>query len=325
MEVLKTYGELEGDEMIDWESSFEEIMNAYQHLIDNGWISPPVRTLIYQLNAEFPYKWNKGHYGTLTTFLQKKKNKKILEYGLFASDTGGASAIPLSMTGILNQIKGWKETVPLQLSGDGNLYLLFHEHEGMIPTLNKLFDYRIGSFSSQGQIRHEHLYKVLSSAVDTLHRLGGREIKILGIADYDIYGAKGYDNGQGHIIRNHAEWITDTFPECKFYIYGVTRKQIETVGLDPEDEHQFDGWLQRYGLENFRSDIQKIVGYDKGWTGMRKNQIVCKQHGDFVVSDINDSLLRILEHVFMKHGEVLANMDFVSMFREEAKGMKDVK
>jgi len=303
--------------MIDWEESFDEIMDAYQHLIENGWIKPPVRTLIYQLNAENPDKWQKKHYGHLTTFLQRKKETGILDYGLFASDTGGASAIPLSMIGILKQIKGWKETVPLQLSPDGNLYVLFHEHEGMIPTLNKLFDYRIGSLSSQGQIRHEHLYKVLSELVETLHRLEGTEIRIIGIADYDIYGAKGYDIGQGHIIRNHAKWITETFPECHFYVYGVTRKQIEDVGLNPEDEHQFDGWLQRYGLDKFRNDIRGIVGYNNGWRGMKSNRLVCKQHPDFSVDDINSGLLRILNHCFSTHGEIVKDMDFISMFREE--------
>jgi hypothetical protein len=304
-------------EKINWEESYGEILEAYQHLIDNGWIKPPVRTLIYQLNAEHPDKWQKKHYGHLTTFLQRKKDSGELEYGLFASDTGGASAIPLSMMDILKQIKAWKETVPLRLSHDGNLYVLFHEHEGMIPTLNKLFDYRIGSLSSQGQIRHEHLYEVLSELVDTLHKLKGNEIRIIGIADYDIYGAKGYDTGQGHIIRNHAEWITRTFPDCHFYVYGVTRKQIEEVGLDPKDEHQFDGWLQRYGLDKFRDDIRRIVGYDNGWDGMRYNRIVCKEHLDFHVNDINKSLFDIMNHYFQAHGESFKDMDFVSMFREE--------
>ena len=305
--------------MINWEESYDEIMDAYQHLIDNGWIQPPVRTLIYQLNAENPEKWQKKHYGHLTTFLQRKKEEGVLEYGRFASDTGGTSAIPLSMLGILKQIKAWKETVPLQLSPDNNLYVLFHEHEGMIPTLNKLFDYRIGSFSSQGQIRHEHLYKVLSELVKTLHRLGGSEIRIIGIADYDIYGAKGYDTGQGHIIRNHVDWITETFPQCHFYVYGVTREQIEGVGLDPEDEHQFDGWLQRYGLEKFRNDIRKIVGYNNmfGWGGMKSNRIVCNEHPDFSVVSINSGLADIINHCFMKHSETVKDMDFVSMFREE--------
>jgi hypothetical protein len=303
--------------MIDWEESYGEILSAYQHLIDNGWIQPPVRTLIYQLNAENPEKWQKKHYGHLTTFLQRKKEAGILDYGLFASDTGGASAIPLSMIEILKQIKAWKETVPLQLSADGNLYVLFHEHEGMIPTLNKLFDYRIGSLSSQGQIRHEHLYRVLSNLVATLHRLDGNEIRILGIADYDIYGAKGYETGQGHIIRNHAQWITKTFPECHFYVYGVTREQIENVGLDPEDEHQFDGWLQRYGLENFRDDIRRIVGYHEGWYGMKGNKLVCREHPDFSVVDINDGLFDLFSHCFLKHGDTLRNMDFISMFKEE--------
>ena len=303
--------------MIDWEESYDEIMDAYQHLIDNGWIQPPVRTLIYQLNAENSEKWQKKHYGHLTTFLQRKKEAGVLAYGRFASDTGGASAIPLSMIGILEQIKAWKETVPLQLSPDNNLYVLFHEHEGMIPTLNKLFDYRIGSLSSQGQIRHEHLHKVLSNLVNVLHMLKGNEIKIIGIADYDIYGAKGYDTGQGHIIRNHAEWITETFPECHFYVYGVTRKQIEDVGLDPEDEHQFDGWLQRYGLEKFRNDIRQIVGYNSGWNSMKSNRLVCKKHPEFSVVSINEGLSKMMNHCFTKHGETFKNMDFISMFREE--------
>lgn len=310
--------------MIDWEGSYKEIMDAYQHLIDNGWIEPPVRTLIYQLNGENPDKWTKSQYNQLTRFLQKKKNEKILEYGLFASDTGGADEVPLSMIGILQQIKNWKETIPMQLSADGNLYLLFHEHEGMIPTLNELFDHRIGSISSQGQIRHEHLHKVMKGAVETLHRLRGNEIRILGIADYDIYGAKGYDEGKGHIIRNHASWIMSTFPDCKFYIYGVTREQVREVGLDPEDEHQFDGWLQRYGLENFRSDIRKFVGYSNGgWEGMRKNQIRCKEHPQFVIKDLNEGLARIIQHAFSEHAESLRNMDFVSMFREEPQPKQD--
>ena len=48
-------------EKINWEESYGEILEAYQHLIDNGWIKPPVRTLIYQLNAEHPDKWHSGN------------------------------------------------------------------------------------------------------------------------------------------------------------------------------------------------------------------------------------------------------------------------
>ena len=217
---------------INWEGSFDEIMDAYQHLIDNGWIRPPVRTLIYQLNGENPQKWEKKHYGTLTRFLQRMKNEKILDYGLFASDTGGADGIPLSMIGVLQQIRNWKESAPLQLSQDGNLYLLFHEHAGMIPTLNKLFDYRIGSVSSQGQIRHEHLHKVLSNAVDTLHRLKGNEIRILGIADYDIYGAKGYDEGQGYgtLIVGNLFAIVSTDPK------EIWKNEIGHDPIGPEND-----------------------------------------------------------------------------------------
>jgi hypothetical protein len=39
-----------------------------------------------------------------------------------------------------------------------------------------------------------------------------------------------------------------------------TKEQIEAVGLDSEKEHQFDGWLQRYGLQAFERDIKKMVG-----------------------------------------------------------------
>ena len=99
----------------------------------------------------------------------------------------------------------------------------------------------------------------MSEAEETLYYLGGKEIKVVGIADYDIYGTKNLDNGQGHIIRNHADWIENNFP-ADFILYGITKEQIKSVGLNSEAEHQFDGWLQRYGLQSFERDIKEIVG-----------------------------------------------------------------
>lgn len=253
-----------GKTEIRWKTNphlFEEVMQSYHNLINNGWIEPPVRTLLYQLMGDHPKKWKKKHYGRLTSFLQRRKDEGVLEYGLFASDSGGAHRLIPTKTHIANQIQAWEDTKPVHLLKDNCLWLIFHEHEGMIPTLEKLFNYEVGTFSSQGQIRHEHLHKVMSESEETLDELGGEEIRIIGIADYDIYGAKNLDGGQGYIIRNHSEWIEENFP-AKFILYGITEKQIQAVGLDTDEEHQFDGWLQRYGLPAFERDIRKMVGLD---------------------------------------------------------------
>ena len=42
--------------------------------------------------------------------------------------------------------------------------------------------------------------------------------------------------------------------------HGITKEQIKAVGLDSDEEHQFDGWLQRYGLQEFKKDIKEMVG-----------------------------------------------------------------
>jgi len=255
---------IRGKTEIRWKTNpylFKEIMKSYDNLINNGWIEPPVRTLLYQLMGDYPNKWKKKHYGRLTSFLQRRKDEGTLEYGLFSSDSGGNHCLIPTQKKIDAQIQLWKNTISVRLLKDNCLWLIFHEHEGMIPTLAKLFNYEVGTFSSQGQIRHEHLYKVMSEAEETLDYLGGEEIKVIGIADYDIYGAKNIDNGQGDIIRNHADWIENNFP-ADFILYGITKEQIEAVGLDSENEHQFDGWLQRYGLQSFEKDIKKLVGLE---------------------------------------------------------------
>lgn len=253
---------MRGKTEIRWKTNpnlFKEIMKSYNNLINNGWIEPPVRTLLYQLMGDYPNRWKKKHYGRLTSFLQRRKDEGILKYGLFASDSGGNHRLRPTQKKIDEQIQIWKSTKSVRLLKDECLWLIFHEHEGMIPTLAKLFNYEVGTFSSQGQIRHEHLYKVMSESEETLNHLSGKEIRVIGIADYDIYGAKNLDEGQGHIIRNHANWIQDNFT-AKFILYGITKEQIEAVGLNSEDEHQFDGWLQRYGLQAFERDIKEIVG-----------------------------------------------------------------
>lgn len=252
---------------IRWKSdpnTLREILDAYDHLIDNGWIKPPIRTVLYQLMGEYPDKWEKKHYDRLTTYLQECRDDGSIEYGMFSSDSGGNDEIPLTKSRIQEQIQIWSEATPLELSPDGNLWLIFHEHEGMTATLSALFDYRLGAFSSQGQIRHEHLYKVLTQVDDALKELNGNRIKVIGIADYDIYGAKGFHNGQGHILRNHKNWLERVFPSVDFVLYGITEQQIRGVGLDPNDEHQFDGWLQRYGLNQFERDIRKMTGLESG-------------------------------------------------------------
>lgn len=50
---------------------------------------------------------------------------------------------------------------------------------------------------------------------------------------------------------------------------------------------------------------------------MRKTQIVCRDHPQFVVKDINAGLPILLEHVLNRHDATPTDMDFISMFREE--------
>ncbi|GAG74745.1 unnamed protein product [marine sediment metagenome] len=60
-----------GKTKIRWKTNpdlFKEVMESYNNLINNGWIEPPVRTLLYQLMGDHPDKWEKKHYGGLTSY-----------------------------------------------------------------------------------------------------------------------------------------------------------------------------------------------------------------------------------------------------------------
>lgn len=256
---------MRGPTVIKWQDPelINEVMRSYKNLINAKWIRPPVRTLLYQLIGDYKGKWEKKHYDRLTTWLQELRDRGELEYGLFSYDSGGADSIPPTEAKKREQIEAWKRTNTIQLSRDGNLYVLFHEHAGTIPTLAQLFDYKLSIVSSQGQIKHEHLYKIFKDEViSAFHALNGKRVKVIGIADYDIYGAKDINDGKGHILRAHKEWLERTFREVDFILYGVTREQVIEAGLDPEDEHQYDGWLKNYTLDRFKKDILELANME---------------------------------------------------------------
>jgi hypothetical protein len=176
-----------------WKSDevFLSVAKSFQDFIAKGYVQPPVRTFLYYLiENDQKNGWSKDHYDKLTTVLDqwKRQGRSVggysFSYGDFSSSSGGADAIPYTENQIQKQIEAWQSEPPLVLASDGNIYCILIEHGGLVETFSEYWGGKIAILSSEGQIRHEHLYAKLSHLVECLDELEGKKIIIYGLQKF---------------------------------------------------------------------------------------------------------------------------------------------
>lgn len=229
----------------------QTIMAAHAALVRDGLDEPTVREVLYKL-LPLP-GWSKDHYDTLCSFLEDCKERGVIEWGIFSADGGGSSRTPMTPRVIALHIAALRDMSPAHLSKDGWLHGVLVEHAGMTEQLWGLLGSEIGIVSSQGQIRGEHLHRVLTDWVSASRELNAKGIKMVALVDYDHWG--------GVIFRAHERWLKQEF-KIDLKLFGPTPDHIRVAGLPVDEDHQLDGWIAAYGAQRLRRELRRAVGLD---------------------------------------------------------------
>jgi len=236
-------------QVIRWDTkTMATILKARESLVSEGWSKPTIRETLYRLSAQ-PI-WSKKHYDTLCRKLGEWRDAGLIPFGLWNEDTGGNDFTPLTAQGISIRKQQLEKIKPLQLNGDGYLYFLFIEHEGLTYDLAKMLNHTVPVVSSQGQLRREHLYKTISKYLNIVKELNGN-----GVIGYALVD---YDKGGINIFNSHKKWLNKVF-NIPFMLYGVTSEQVKSAGLPATEKHQFDGWASVYGYKNLKRDLENLL------------------------------------------------------------------
>lgn len=239
-----------GVKMIRWDdATLETIMAARQSLVELGMKRPSIRATLYIL-LRLP-GWTKKHYDTLTEKLGAWRDEGKIEFGLFADDGAGAGYRPLTSREIVERIQTLKDLVPAKLQSDKKLYVVFVEHISLVDTIADFLDYEVPVVSSQGQLRREHLHSFIQDCLDVLEELGGKELRVVGLTDYDKAGLE--------ILETHRKWLGRVF-SVELERWAVTSDQVRAAGLPVHDSHQLDGWMASYGPQRVRRELRRAVG-----------------------------------------------------------------
>lgn len=239
-----------GIKTIKWnETTRETILKARQSLVDEGWTRPTIRETLYRL-LKLP-GWTKNHYDTLTVKLGGWRDAGLIPFGLWSDETGGNDYTPMTAKDIAERIESLKAVIPAKLSKDGYLHFIFVEHEGLTYDIAKMLNYTAAVVSSQGQLRREHFYTVVSQWKKVIEELGGKGIKGVALVDYD--------EGGRNIFETHQRWLKRIFG-IELKLYGVTAEQVKAAGLAIHESHQIDGWAAAYGYERLKKDLKKLIG-----------------------------------------------------------------
>lgn len=239
-----------GTKRIRWnKATMETIMATHRKLVQMGVKRPSIRMVLYML-LELP-GWEKKHYDTLCAKLGQWRDEGLIEFGLFADDGGGQGYRPLTSREIVERIQMLRDLIPARLPPDGYLYIIFVEHIGLVDNIADLLDYDVPVISSQGQLRREHLYSFLMDCQTTVHELGGRAIRMLGLTDYDRGGLDIYDA--------HKRWIRRIF-HIEMERWAITPEQVRAAGLPDHETHQLDGWMARYSIARLQRELREAVG-----------------------------------------------------------------
>lgn len=248
---------------IRWDDATREtILAAWQKLRDDGWKRISIRKTLYQL-LDLP-GWTKKHYDTMCTKTGKWRDDGDMRFGLF-SDEGGADHVPMTPSEIADALEALRDATPAVLGPDGYLHLVLWEHAGDVDDVADMLDGAI-VVSSGGQIRREHLHRVMEQCVGTcsscarygvpkregiLQELGGKGIRALMVVDYD--------KGGEDIYQAHRRWLKRIF-RMELKKWGVTPAQVRAAGLPVHEDHQLEGWSGRYGRERLERELRAAIG-----------------------------------------------------------------
>ena len=239
-----------GKKTVKWDkTTLETIMAAYKELVDMGVQKPSIRMILYML-LRLP-GWRKSHYDTLCSRLGEWRDKGVIEFGLFADDGAGQGYRPLTSREIAERIQSLRDLVPAKLGKDGNMHIVFVEHISLVDTLADMLDYDCPVVSSQGQLRREHLHSFMSDCVHSLEELGGKEIRMVALTDFDRGGVD--------IFEAHRRWLARIF-HVDMVRWAVTSEQVREAGLPLNESHQLDGWMAAYGIPRVKRELRRAVG-----------------------------------------------------------------
>lgn len=233
---------------IRWDDATREtIMAAYQKLRDDGWRRISIRKTLYQL-LDLP-GWTKKHYDTMCAKTGEWRDDGSMPFGMF-SDEGGADHVPMTPRQIADTLEALRDAMPANLGPGGYLQVVLVEHAGDVDDIADMLD---GAcvISSGGQLRREHLHRVMLQCRAIVQELGGKGIRALMLVDYD----KGGDD----IFEAHRRWLKRIF-HVELRKWGITSAQVRAAGLPPNEDHQLEGWSGRYGRERLRRELRQAVG-----------------------------------------------------------------
>lgn len=226
-------------------TTLETILAARQQLAAEGWKRITKRETLYRL-TRLP-GWTKRHYDTLCSKTGAWQDQGLIPFGLWADDTGGNDFTPMTAREIANRLQALQDALPARLGKDGCLHAVFVEHEGLVYDVADMLDFQAAVVSSQGQLRREHLHRVLTQWLAVVKELGGRGIKAVALVDYD--------KGGREIFETHKAWMRDIFGVA-LKMYGITADQVREARLPVHESHQIDGWASEYGRDRLRRELR---------------------------------------------------------------------
>lgn len=245
-----------GIKTIRWDGNCREtVMAAHAALVRDGLTRPTIRSVLYKL-LELP-GWTKNHYDTLTVMLGKWRDAGLIPYGLFSDDGAGAAKTPKTKGQIAEQIKLWRDTVPVELGPDGKLHALLVEHVSLVEDLSEWLGNTIPIVSCQGQLRREILFRAVREWFAVIEELTGTKVdRTNSNRLLDVVALVDYDKGGRDIYGAIARWLRDQFG-ITLRLWGVTEAQVKAAGLPTHETHQFDGWVARYGPARVKRELRR--------------------------------------------------------------------
>jgi hypothetical protein len=238
-----------GQKTIKWnQATLGLIMQTTKKLQKEGMSHPSIRAVLYRLLSE--PGWTKKRYNTLCRRLGAWRDRGLIDFGIFTDDGGGARDRPYTQREIQEAISNWQTTTPARLPADGNLHALLVEHQSLVSQIEEWAGGQALVVSSAGQLRRENLWHAVRDWEMMKQELGAGEIIVYGLLDYD--------KGGRDIAGAHARWFQQVM-KIKMVHWGLTRKQVVSLKLPPNENHQIDG---AFGINPawWRTEILKLLG-----------------------------------------------------------------